>query len=304
MLSYIHSYHAGNHADILKHLTITLILESLCKKEKPFTVFDTHSGSGIYDLDDSRLLKTGEAASGIEKLISFIKKNKENDAENENLKNLLETGKKYLETAEKYYDEGKYPGSPLIENEMLRTGDEQILSELHPTAFEELEFCFYSRKKTQNLKIQPKIHKRDGYEMLKALTPPKIKRGLAVIDPSFEDASDYLKCSKTISEVHKKWPAGIIALWYPILTRKTFELENMKEAISANVDSTANEPKILDIQLEVKSPEETEGLSSMYGSGMFIVNFPYELDKKMEATLSALSEILGENKGNWSVNKI
>lgn len=304
MLSYIHSYHAGNHADILKHLTITLILESLCKKEKPFTVFDTHSGSGVYDLDDSRLLKTGEAASGIEKLISSIKKYKDNDDENENLKNLLETGKKYLETAGKYYEKGKYPGSPLIENEMLRTGDEQILSELHPTAFEELDFCFYSRKKTQNLKVQPKIHKRDGYEMLKALTPPKIKRGLAVIDPSFEDASDYLKCSKTICEVHKKWPAGIIALWYPILTRKTSELENMKEAISANVETTANEPKILDIQLEVKSPEEIEGLSSMYGSGMFIVNFPYELDKKMEASLPALAEILGGDTGNWSVRKI
>ncbi len=304
MLSYIHSYHAGNHADILKHLTITLILESLCKKEKPFTVFDTHSGSGIYDLDDSRLLKTGEASNGIEKLISFIKKNKDNDVENQNLKNLLETGKKYLETAEKYYDEGKYPGSPLIENEMLRAGDEQILSELHPTAFEELDFCFYSRKKAHTLKVQPKIHKRDGYEMLKALTPPKIKRGLAVIDPSFEDTSDYLKCSKTISEVHKKWPAGIIALWYPILTRKTFELKSMKEAISENVESAASEPKILDVQLEVKSPEETEGLSSMYGSGMFIVNFPYELDKKMEATLPMLSEILGGNAGSWSVDKI
>lgn len=294
MLSYIHSFHAGNHADILKHLVISLILESLCKKEKPFTVFDTHAGSGIYDLTDSRLEKTGEAQTGIEKLMKAAK----NDAGK--IPNLLSVGKKYLEIAEKYYDEEKYPGSPLIENEMMRNGDVQILSELHPTAFEELEFCFHKK----NLVTKPKIHSRDGFEMLKALTPPEIKRGLAVIDPSYEDASDYEKCAKTICSVHKKWPVGIIALWYPLLTRKTSELGEMKEAIFDSAGQNETEPKILDISLEVKNPDEMTGLASLYGSGMIVVNFPYELDKKMEAVLPELSEILGESAKNFSIEKI
>lgn len=319
MLSYIHSFHAGNHADILKHLTISLILESLCKKEKPFTIFDTHAGSGIYDLTDSRLEKTGEAKTGIEKLMKEIEKDyqtrpdnytegktgsgKEREILNQNgshFINLLSEGKKYLEIIKKYYDDEKYPGSPLIENEMMRRGDVQILSELHPTAAEELELCF--RKK--NLIVRPQIHKRDGFEMLKALTPPEIKRGLAVIDPSYEDSSDYEKCSKTIREVHKKWPVGIIALWYPLLTKKMAELSEMKEIIESSVSENLTEPKILDIQLEVKNPDDLTGLASLYGSGMLIVNFPYELDKKMGMILPELSEILGESEKKWSVEKI
>ena len=296
MLSYIHSYHAGNHADILKHLTLSLILESLCKKEKPFTVFDTHSGSGIYDLDDPRLLRTGEAEGGIEKLMAALDISSESSCGGKKTKynNLLENGKRYLEIVKKYHDEEKYPGSPFIENEFLRDGDEQILSELHPTAFDELGFCFSSRRKL--LKAVPKLHRRDGYEMLKALTPPKIRRGLAVIDPSFEDASDYQKCAKTICDVHKKWPNGIIALWYPILTRKTFELSSMKEKIYSEIQNPDEEQKIFDIQLEVKNPAAAEGLSSMYGSGMLIVNFPYELDKKMNLILPELREILKEKE--------
>lgn len=295
MLSYIHSFHAGNHADILKHLTISLILESLCKKEKPFTVFDTHAGSGIYDLDDARLLKTGEAESGIKRLMSAL----ENQDGKNRFPNLLETGKKYLETVKKYYGEEKYPGSPLIENELLRPGDVQILSELHPAAAEELEMCFHKK----NLKVRPQLHRRNGYEMLKALTPPKIKRGLCVIDPSYEDTDDYEKCARTILEVHRKWPAGIIALWYPLLTRKTAELNGMKEMIFSSAEENQSEPKTLDIQLEVKNPSDMEGLASMYGSGMLVINFPYELDKKMEKVLPELSVILGESSNNWSLEK-
>lgn len=296
MLSYIHSFHAGNHADILKHLTLTLILESLCKKEKPFAVFDTHAGSGIYNLDDERLLKTGEADSGIKKLMGALS----SSGGKERFKELFALGRKYLEIAKKYYDEGKYPGSPLIESEMLRSGDEQTLSELHPAAAEELSLCF----RGNDFKAKPHIHRRDGYEMLNALTPPKIKRGLCVIDPSYEDADDYEKCARTISAVHKKWPAGIIALWYPLLARKTAELSGMKEKIFSAAEENETEPKTLDIQLEVKTQDEMTGLASMYGSGMIVINFPYELDKKMEKILPELSEILGESAKNFSIERI
>ena len=290
MLSYIHAYHAGNHADILKHLTLSLILEHLCKKEKPFTVIDTHAGSGIYALDDSRALKTGEAKSGIEKMINS----------SSSVRNL-----KFFDIIQKYYEEGLYPGSPLIENMYLRPGDEQILCELHPTAFEELKNCFYNRRKECKASgknfVEPGLHKRDGYEFLKAVTPPKIKRGLAVIDPSFEDASDFEKCGEVISAVHKKWPAGIIALWYPLVAHRTSEISMMKERIASSVE--ASEPKILDIQMEIKRKEDMTGLASLYGSGMFIVNFPYQLDEEMKALLPNLSKVLSDTAADWSVEK-
>ena len=290
MLSYIHAYHAGNHADILKHLTLSLILEHLCKKEKPFTVIDTHAGSGIYALDDSRALKTGEAKSGIEKMINS----------SSSVRNL-----KFFDIIQKYYEEGFYPGSPLLENIFLRPGDEQILCELHPTAFEELKNCFYNRRKECKASgknfVEPGLHKRDGYEFLKAVTPPKIKRGLAVIDPSFEDASDFEKCGEVISAVHKKWPAGIIALWYPLVAHRTSEISMMKERIASSVE--ASEPKILDIQMEIKRKEDMTGLASLYGSGMFIVNFPYQLDEEMKALLPNLSKVLADTAADWSVEK-
>lgn len=290
MLSYIHAYHAGNHADILKHLTLSLILEHLCKKEKPFCVIDTHAGSGIYRLDDERALKTGEAESGVEKIVRNFESKESSDFD-------------FFNIIHDYYSRGQYPGSPLIENTYLRKGDEQILSELHPTAFDELKNCFYNRRKgceeSGKTFVEPAIHKRNGYEMISALTPPKIKRGLCVIDPSFEDASDFEKCGEVISKVHKKWSAAIIALWYPLVSHRSMEISMMKEKIAGSVDSS--EPKILDIQLEVKRKEDMQGLASLYGSGMYIVNFPYKLDEQMKEIMPKLADILGETAKVWTV---
>ena len=331
MLSYIHAYHAGNHADILKHLTLSLILEHLCKKEKPFTVIDTHAGSGIYDLHDERAQKTGEASSGIEKILTQINADESGfnsqlpqgsqrdftDGKDSSLKNDLCALKnsvrnlKFSRLIKDFYARGQYPGSPLVENAFLRPGDQQILCELHPRAFEELRECFYNRRKvckdSEKIFVEPALHKRDGYELLKAVTPPKIKRGLAVIDPSFEDASDFFKCGEVISAVHKKWSAGIIALWYPLVAHRSAEISMMKERIAGAVESSEpkiHEPKVLDIQMEIKRKEDMTGLSSLYGSGMFIVNFPYQLDEEMREILPALSEILGETARDWSVEKI
>ena len=316
MLSYIHAYHAGNHADILKHLTISLILEHLRKKEKPFCVIDTHSGSGLYDLHDARAQKTGEASTGVEKILTQINTDEQEDVFNPQIHTdfhrlysskigakLCISVDKFMGILSDYYARGQYPGSPLIENAFLRQGDEQILCELHPTAFEELRECFYEKKiackESGKAFFEPALHKRDGYELLSAITPPKIKRGLAIVDPSFEDASDFEKCAEVISRVHKKWSAGIIALWYPLVAHRSAEISTMKERIAASVE--ASEPKVLDIQMEVKRKEDMTGLSSLYGSGMFIVNFPYQLDAQMREILPALSEILGETAHEWSV---
>ena len=306
MLSYIHAYHAGNHADILKHLTISLILEHLCQKEKPFCVIDTHAGSGIYHLDDERAKKTGEASSGIKKIFN-IKKDKDKIECEDFSATFLKTieNLKFFNIIQNFYSHDEYPGSPLIENFFLRKGDEQILSELHPQAFSELQNCFFKQKKFCNengkIFIEPSLHKRDGYELLNAITPPKIKRGLCVIDPSFEDTSDFEKCGRIISKVHKKWSTGIIALWYPLVAHRFTEISMMKEQISASVEAT--EPKILNIQMEIKHKEDMKGLASLYGSGMFIVNFPYQLDEQIRRILPKLTNVLGESANKWSVEK-
>lgn len=274
MLSYIHAYHAGNHADILKHITISLILEYLKKKDKPFSVFDSHSGSGLYDLSDERLLKTNECE--IERLLNAIYES-DFDFETSSIS-------KYVSIVQKYYEKNKYPGSPLLESELLREQDELILSELHPKAIEEL------KESAKDFPHKPKVHFRDGYEMLLSLTPPKTKRGLCVIDPSFEDAEDYSKCGETISKILKKWSNAVIALWYPLVSHRVMEISMMKETICSAIDST--EPRILDIQFEVKDVAEMTGLASLYGSGMFIVNFPYKLDEEMEQILPFLKSAL------------
>lgn len=283
MLSYIHAYHAGNHADILKHISISLILEHLKKKEKPFTVLDTHAGSGLYKIDDERLMKTGEC-----EIESFIKKAEE--SADEEVAKIIGS---YLSIVKKYLKERKYPGSPIIESELLREQDSQILSELHPKAIEEL------RENAKDFPKKPKIHFRDGYEMAISMTPPATKRGVVVIDPSFEDASDFSSCSEAIAKIHKKWMGGTIALWYPLVPHRVMEISMMKESIIAAVDSS--EPKILEIELEVKDPAAMTGLSSLYGSGMFIVNFPYKMDEEMEETMPLLKECLGAR--SFSVTK-
>lgn len=283
MLSYIHAYHAGNHADILKHITISLILEYLKKKDKPFSVFDSHSGSGLYDLSDERLLKTNECE--IERLLNAIYESNF-DFENSSIS-------KYVSIVQKYYEKNKYPGSPLLESELLREQDELILSELHPKAIEEL------KESAKYFPHKPKVHFRNGYEMLLSLTPPKTKRGLCVIDPSFEDAEDYSKCGETISKILKKWSNAVIALWYPLVSHRVMEISMMKETICSAIDST--EPRILDIQFEVKDVAEMTGLASLYGSGMFIVNFPYKLDEEMEQILPFLKSAL--NGREYSLSK-
>jgi len=303
MLSYIHAYHAGNHADILKHLTLSLILEHLCQKEKPFCVIDTHAGSGLYNLHDERAKKTEETKSGIEKII-------ENKGALWGICPRSEGGDfplpDYFSFISNFYNEGLYPGSPLIENLFLRPGDQQILCELHPAVFEELKNCFYERKKTCKAKnipfVEPSFHKRDCYEFLGAVTPPKIKRGLVLVDPSFEEAGDFEQCGKALAAVHKKWSPAILALWYPLVAHRSAEISMMKEKIISSVDSS--EPKILDVQLEVKRKEDMTGLASLYGSGMLIVNFPYKLDEELEQILPVLSETLGDTAKNWSVDKL
>ena len=286
MLSYIHAFHAGNHADILKHIVLSFSLEHLCKKEKPFTVFDTHAGSGLYRLDDERLEKTGEAESGIKLLFSTLASQKSRFSGNEAKAAKEIENSVFFKIVRPYFEKNTYPGSPLVENAFLRPGDEQVLSELHPRTIEELTFTM---EKYRSEAAKPHIHFRNGFEMLLSLVPPKTKRGLVIIDPSFEEKADFEDAAKTICQLLRKWRGAVVLLWYPLVPHRKTEISMMKERISAIVQS---EEKIADFQLVVKDESELTGLSSLYGSGMFVVNPPFGLAQKMENILPLLEKIL------------
>ena len=289
MLSYQHIFHAGNHADILKHCVLIHVLNSLNKKEKPYTFYDTHAASGLYDLTDGRSLKTGEAGRGIMALL-------DNGTVNQNsFPQLLQN---YLAFVKSYLSDSRYPGSPEIERCFMREQDTLILSELHPQEIENLK---ENMKKPCGNKNLPsiKIHNRNGWEMLTALTPPATKRGAVLIDPSYEESADYVNAADTICAVHKKWSNGIIMLWYPLLAHREGEIEAMLDRICETARAQNQNIEIADLRLEVFDKAEhkevsleeyraSEGKNAprLYGSGMLVLNAPWKLEEEVNASLS------------------
>ena len=283
MLSYQHSYHAGNHADILKHFVLSYVMEYLNKKEKPYTFFDTHSANGVFDLLDNKSLKTSEAQNGILKLIN------QND-----LPQQLDV---YLNVVKENLKNNIYFGSPKIEEHFIRPQDFLILSELHPTEFQNLKNNFY--KTTKNVQI----HNRNGWEMIKALTPPKTKRGAVLIDPSYEQKEDYEIAAKTISFINKKWSNGIILLWYPLLKYRQDDINLMIQSICNDVKENNQNTEIVNLQLciadkdshtevELAENAKVNKIPRLYGSGMLVINAPYLLKENTEPVIKYLESIL------------
>ena len=281
MLSYQHAFHAGNHADILKHYVLTYVLQSLNKKEKPYTFFDTHSGSGIYNLQDERIIKTGEAEKGIKELLKCP--------------DFPEQMREYINFVEKYHKKNQYPGSPEIERNFMRNQDTLILSELHPQEIQNLQNNMKNLpvfRKTPLPTVQ--IHKRNGWELLNALTPPKTKRGAALIDPSYEETQDYLDAAKYINLVHKKWNAGIIMLWYPLLAHREPEIDQMLQTIGENAKKLNQNIEIKNLTLKVYQ-KNTPNLPRLYGSGMLVLNAPWQLAENTEKIINFAQNHLYSN---------
>ena len=290
MLSYQHIFHAGNHADILKHCVLIHVLSSLNKKDKPYTFYDTHAASGLYDLKDNRSLKTGEAGRGIMAL-DF----------DDDMPSLL---KNYLHFVQPYLNDSRYPCSPEIELCFMRAQDTLLLSELHPQEIENLRQNMKNKKgradgKTESDYPVIQIHNRSGWEMLKALTPPATKRGAVLIDPSYEETADYENAADTICAVHKKWSNGIIMLWYPLLAHREDEISRMLDRIVQSARSTNPNIEIADLRLEVFDKNQHKEVSleefrssegknppRLYGSGMLVVNAPWKLQEETEAAVS------------------
>ena len=284
MLSYQHEYHAGNHADILKHACLLAILRSLCKKDKPFTVIDSHAGAGRFRLDDERLLKTGEAQDGIEALLA------RDEAE---MPPLLQ---EYARLENAYYKRGLYAGSPEIERLCLRMGDALHLVEKHPAALESLKanmrLPLVTPQGEARCPVRADIRAEDSYTALKALCPPPVKRGLVLIDPSYEDASDYAQVRDAIENIITKWNTAVIALWFPLLVRRKNETAQLLSSLEdfAKMQAVPRETMRCTVSLRDAESMEEESGSHLYGSGMFIVNPPWKLKEEMGEAVKYLEE--------------
>lgn len=242
MLSYQHLYHAGNMADVHKHAIVAWALDYLTQKDKPLSYVETHAGRGLYDLATEEALKTGEAAGGVAVAEAWFAPD--------------HPYRRRLAEVRAAHGQNAYPGSPMVAALSLRDGDVMHLAELHPQEHRAL---------VENLgPWGAHVQLRDGFDMALAVCPPTPRRGLMLIDPSYEVKAEYDCIPKIIAQISRKWNVGVIALWYPLLTGGAHGpmLADLAAAFPGGLRS------------EVRFPPLRDG-HRMLGSGMFVVNPPY-----------------------------
>ena len=267
MLSYLHGFHAGNFADMHKHVALWLVLCHLRKKKKPFCVIDTHAGSGWYDLGSDQAAKTGEWKDGYarakvgpnppEMLAEFLDHVARFDP--------VAKGRDYGVREEDAYRGPFYPGSPFIVREMLREEDELVLMELHPREHETL----HHRVKRDG---RIHLHKRDGYEGLVAMMPPAIRRGLVLMDPSYDVKQDYQKAANAVQHAWEKWPNGTFMLWYPILE------DGFDGDLRTSFGTIKASGGVLCAEL---ATDQGGAKGRMRGTGLLVINPPWQFDQQL-----------------------
>jgi len=277
MLSYRHSFHAGNFADVLKHTIVIAIINYLLKKDKPFCYFDTHSGCGVYSLDSREALKTKEFDNGIMKLwgctdLPLAIQNYVDQI-------VAFNGKKSLNV---------YPGSPSIVGQMKRQNDRMFLFELHPNEFINMQANFCDVRQT-------KMFNTDGLQGLIANIPPIERRGVVLIDPSYENKSEYEAVVEALDKSIKRFATGVYALWYPVVSR------NIIKKLENNIVKTG----IRNIQLFELGIATDSGETGMTASGIIVINPPWKLKEEMQIALPFLAEQLGgDNKGFYRIETL
>jgi len=278
-VNYRHAFHAGNFADVFKHVLLVRLVEYLKLKDKPFRVIDTHAGIGIYDLSGAEARKTGEWRGGIGRILD-----RPPAAESAAFSLIAP----YLEAVAAINPEGgvgRYPGSPLIARSLMRRQDRLTAIELHPEDAESLRALFAGDH-------QARIIELDGWLALGAHLPPKEKRGLVLVDPPFEEEGEFERLIAGLKRAHKRWPGGIYALWYPIKDRTA--VARFAEALRG-----CGIPKLLDVRLGIRAPADEPRLDA---AGMIVVNPPYTLEAEMRVLLPVLKGALAESPGaEWSL---
>jgi 23S rRNA (adenine2030-N6)-methyltransferase len=276
MLSYRHAFHAGNHADVLKHAVLVQVLDYLKQKDKPFLFVDTHAGAGLYDLTGPWAQKNREFDSGIGRLLQCRLLPGELEGYVGLVKSLNHDGSLQ-----------RYPGSPWLAAERLRAQDKARLFELHPAEFEALQSLFRSDRRV-------KVEQEDGFRALPSLLPPAQRRALVLIDPSYEVKQDYATVVTALQAAWRRFPTGIYLLWYPVVRRASVDrLERDLEASGMR--------DVLLAELSVAPA----GRGGMQTSGLIIVNPPWTLKPQLPALLQFLAATLGlEGQGSYRVEAL
>jgi 23S rRNA (adenine2030-N6)-methyltransferase len=268
MLSYRHAFHAGNHADVLKHFVLVQLLRYLNQKDKPWWYVDTHAGAGAYALDSTYAKKNAEFEGGISRLWR----------EGELPAPLAD----YVDQVRALNPDGRlrhYPGSPLIALNLARPEDRLRLFELHSTDHNLLQ---------QNMREaghRVAIRQADGFLEIKSVLPPPPRRGLTLIDPSYEDKQDYVRVIGALKEGISRFATGMFMVWYPQIQLGT--AHQLPERLRKLAD------KWLDVRLTVQAPSP-DGFG-MHGSGLFVVNPPFTLAATLREVMPLLVEILGQD---------
>jgi 23S rRNA (adenine2030-N6)-methyltransferase len=270
-VNYRHAYHAGNFADVFKHVVLTRVVEYLKRKDAAFRVIDTHAGIGLYDLSGEEAQRTGEWRNGIGRLAGQRFKSE--------VEALL---RPYLDTVglENRGGIAEYPGSPLVARRLLRKQDRLFAIELHPEDAARLKALFAGD-------VQVRVMELDGWLALGAQLPPKEKRGLVLIDPPFEESGEFERMALGLTKAHRRWLGGVFALWYPIKDRKA--VADFRKTLR---DSGI--PKILDASFHIGGPSAEAVLD---GCGMVVVNPPYTLADELKIVLPALTGVLAAGSG-------
>lgn len=255
MLSYQHIYHAGNLADVHKHALLAFVLDYMTTKDKPLSYIETHAGRGLYRLDAIEARRTGEAAAGILRLERAFAPD--------------HPYMRAIDATRAAHGSRTYPGSPMIAAHMLRMSDRMILAELHPQEHAALVAVLGNRAR---------IEKRDGFEMAQALCPPEPRRGVLMIDPSYEVKDDYTTLPKFLTDIRRKWNVGVILLWYPFLSAG-LHTAMVARILADHPDAQAFETRFAPIR---------EG-HRMTGSGIVALNPPWGMAEEAARISSVIS---------------
>ncbi|CAM3905476.1 23S rRNA (adenine(2030)-N(6))-methyltransferase RlmJ [Roseateles saccharophilus] len=275
MLAYRHAFHAGNHADVLKHLVLTRVLRYMGEKDKPYTLIDTHAGAGGYSVEGRYAQKNAEYATGIARLYDDVDK-------------LPAPLADYVSLVRAFNPDGQlrqYPGSPAIANFVLRETDRLRAYELHPTDHRILASYLESRPNTQ-------VSDRDGFAAIKAELPSPTRRAALLMDPPYEIKTDYAKVLSALREALERAPDTVVMVWYPQL--QLLESTQLAARLKASADAAAKKGW-LHVRLTVTQADE-RGFG-MLGSGMFIANPPFTLHDELAECLPLLVERLGQYDG-------
>jgi 23S rRNA (adenine2030-N6)-methyltransferase len=290
-MNYRHAFHAGNFADVVKHIVLTRVLLYLHEKPSAFRVIETHAGAGRYDLTGDEAQRSGEWRLGIARLLAAPL----DDAATAVIKPYLDIVRSHNTGPELT----AYPGSPLVARALLRPQDRMTVCELEPTA---------QRQLVANLRRdeQARVVKIDGWTALPAYVPPQERRGLVLVDPPFESAHEFDRLADGFAAAHAKWPTGIFILWYPLKdARAAGRLGQRVADTLLSAPRAQNRParelaeRLLRIEFQTGLVVRTDGLSA---AGLLVINPPWTLQRELAAVAPALAAALGtEGQGRFRI---